>query len=190
MLETILEMDRQLFEILNQQWHTEFLDVLMVFLTTISDVGAFWFVTAAILLLLHKRVGGFYKGITLALSIGIVFLIENFLNWIFQRPRPPLTEEGVRQLVDLALSSSFPSGHAASSFAAMTVLVYFFSSAKYWAVPLAFLFAYSRLYVGMHFPLDSISGAVLGVLTGYATVYAADKFMQRKEAERERSAPN
>ncbi|SDO12170.1 phosphatase PAP2 family protein [Alkalicoccus daliensis] len=176
MLETILDLDRRAFEIVNQQWHTELLDSIMIFLTTISDMGFFWWAAAIVLIIFHKRAGGFYKGITLALSIGVVFIIENSLNWVFQRPRPPLTEDGVRQLVDLALTSSFPSGHAASSFAAMTVLVCFFSSAKYWALPLAVIFSYSRLYVGMHFPLDSIAGAVLGIITGYAVYRLMEKY--------------
>ncbi|PYZ92661.1 hypothetical protein CR194_13420 [Salipaludibacillus keqinensis] len=165
MLEAIIDADKRLFERLNQEYYIDWLDPIVVFLTAISDVGLFWWVIAAILFLFHKRVGGFVAGRTLALSVGIVFILQSIINQFVPRPRPPLSEEGVRLLIEPPLSSSFPSAHAATSFAAMTTLVYFFPSAKFWAVPLGIVFAYSRLYVGVHFPIDTVAGSLLGILT-------------------------
>ena len=59
---------------------------------------------------------------------------------------------------------SFPSGHAATSFAAATVLTLYLPRwAPLWIL-LAVAIGFSRVYVGVHYPLDVVGGAVLGVL--------------------------
>jgi undecaprenyl-diphosphatase len=73
----------------------------------------------------------------------------------------------VETLVPRLHDHSFPSGHAATSFACAVVLASF---APRWRVPLyalAVLIAFSRLYVGVHFPLDVLGGAALGVLVAF-----------------------
>jgi undecaprenyl-diphosphatase len=68
------------------------------------------------------------------------------------------------RLVPLPHSASFPSGHAASSFACATVLSFLCPRAAPAFYVLAAAIAYSRLYVGVHWPLDVVGGAVLGVV--------------------------
>lgn len=69
------------------------------------------------------------------------------------------------QLVATPHSSSFPSGHAATSFACATVLSVLVPRAAPAFLVLAAAIAYSRLYVGVHWPLDVLAGAALGVAT-------------------------
>lgn len=69
------------------------------------------------------------------------------------------------QLVAAPHSSSFPSGHAATSFACATVLSVLVPRAAPAFLVLAAAIAYSRLYVGVHWPLDVLAGAALGVAT-------------------------
>ena len=62
---------------------------------------------------------------------------------------------------------SFPSGHSASSFAAATVFAFALTrrrAAIIWA--LAATVAFSRIYIGVHYPLDVVVGALIGVLIG------------------------
>lgn len=179
MFDAIIEADKQLFRTLNQEWYLEALDPIIVFLTVISDIGIFWYIIAIYLLLFPRKAGGYLPGISLAVSVAFVFLLQHLVNLAVPRPRPPLTEEGVRQLVEAPLSPSFPSGHASTSFAAAAVLMYFYPSAKYWALPLAAIFAYSRLYIGVHFPIDSAAGVLLGILTGLFIVKLF-KFIRQK----------
>lgn len=72
---------------------------------------------------------------------------------------------GYEPLVAVPHSPSFPSGHAMSSFACATVLCALVPRLSPAFVALAAAIAYSRLYVGVHWPLDVVAGAALGVLT-------------------------
>ena len=65
-------------------------------------------------------------------------------------------------------TSSFPSGHASTSFACATVLGSFAPRLRVPLYVLAALIALSRTYVGVHFPLDVLAGAAWGLLVGWA----------------------
>ena len=93
------------------------------------------------------------------------------LKRLIGRVRPPLQLPGLHSLVPLPTSGSLPSGHAATAFAAATVLAFALRRGRATAAlfALAGAVAYSRLYVGVHFPLDALAGAALGVVVGATT---------------------
>jgi undecaprenyl-diphosphatase len=79
--------------------------------------------------------------------------------------RPSARYATPKTLVPAPKDHSFPSGHAATSFAAATVLTAFAPRlAPAWFV-LALAIGFSRVYVGVHYPLDIVGGAALGVAT-------------------------
>ena len=84
------------------------------------------------------------------------------------RPRPFITEPQPAPLFIGVRGDSFPSAHAATSFAAAVLLTSLFP--RRWPVffGLAVAMAYSRVYVGVHYPGDVLAGALLGVLVAIA----------------------
>lgn len=87
---------------------------------------------------------------------------------LIARDRPPSVYPRPEPLVAVPHDHSFPSGHAATSFACATTLAF---AVPRLAVPLYLLaaaIAYSRVYVGVHYPLDVLGGAVLGLAVATA----------------------
>lgn len=88
------------------------------------------------------------------------------------RVRPCLALENVHQLVGCSASGSFPSNHATNAFAVATVMVLFTNHLasgflRWYPILVAALIAFSRPYVGVHYPSDILAGGILGSLVGY-----------------------
>jgi undecaprenyl-diphosphatase len=88
-------------------------------------------------------------------------------QWI-GRARPPLVYPEPPPLVPTPHTSAFPSGHATTAFACATVIAWASPRLAVSAFVLAALVAWSRVYVGVHWPLDVLGGVALGVLVATA----------------------
>ena len=137
------------------------LDPVFEGLSYAGRFGLLWIVIALVLAVAYRRWGVF------ALTVIAVALSDwsaTGLKALVERPRPPVRYPEPKTLVPVPHDASFPSGHAATSFAAATMLSFAFPRLAPFLYVLAAALAFSRVYVGVHYPLDVIAGAALGVL--------------------------
>ena len=100
-----------------------------------------------------------------ALAFAIELLIQKAVKHLVKRERPGAMVRGVRFLVDPPDRFSFPSGHTAGAFLMATVIA---SQYPLWAAPLylwAAMVGFSRVYNGVHYPTDVLTGCALGLAT-------------------------
>ena len=137
------------------------LDWPFLALSAIADNGALWLVAAAVLAL-AKRVRWRDVGhLALALVISLT-LSDYVLKPLIGRPRPFVASPTVSVIGHRPGDASFPSGHATAAFTSAFVLAHAAPtlSLAWWVSALAV--AYSRVYLGVHYPLDVLAGAAIG----------------------------
>ena len=140
------------------------LDEAFVALTRIGTQGAIWLLIAIIAALYWRRSAIF---LYVALADLLAGVSSDLLRHAIGRERPPLRFPEPHPLVHVPGNPSFPSGHAATSFACAATLAWLTPLSPVALYVLAALIAFSRVYVGVHYPLDAIGGAALGL--GVAT---------------------
>lgn len=187
MIEQLIELDKELFIYLNGLG-TETWDGFWMFYTTKFNWIPFY---AVLVYLMYKRLNTKMFVLTLvvvALMILFTDQVSNlFKGYFFQRLRP-CHDETVMNLMRLVKPYcggrfGYFSGHASNSMA-VAVFTSFMLKSKYKYLPYlmvvwALAMGYSRIYIGVHFPLDVISGATFGLFSGYI-FYRLDKYLQSR----------
>jgi membrane-associated phospholipid phosphatase len=88
--------------------------------------------------------------------------LSTLLKGVFDRARPSVVDPAVHPLVAVPDNGSMPSTHAASAFAAAVAVGFVHPRLRWPLVVLAALIAFSRVWLGVHYPTDVIAGAALG----------------------------
>lgn len=155
-----------------------FLDVVLPFLTTLCNNGEIW-IACGIILLCFKKYRRY--GIFLLLALLLGSLIGNeIIKPLVARVRPCNAISSLPEmLVKVPSSYSFPSGHTVSSVVGATVLTRANKKFGFAAIPVAFLIAFSRLYVFVHYPTDVIVGAILGFAIGFVVVSLGNRALDK-----------
>ncbi len=173
-METIIWADKALFNLANARLTTSFLDFFMPFITQKSNFVEVIVVGWLLIFVLGR---GKEKQTFLIVVLVIICgdLISSTFKDLFQRVRPCTALDSVRLLTGCGGSYSFPSNHATNISAAMVYLSYHYSRFMPLFLLVAALVAYSRVYVGVHYPLDILAGAALGTLVSLAFILMEER---------------
>ncbi len=133
----------------------------MLALSAIGRGGIVWIALAALFAWAERRPRIL---ITVAIAAALASLVTDaVVKPVVGRERPFAHEDAIAIIGDRPHDASFPSGHAANAFAGASCLSGLVPQARvvWWTLSVAI--AYSRVYVGVHYPSDVIAGALLGV---------------------------
>lgn len=175
---SLIEFDIWGFNLINQHMVSPVLDVLLPSASWLGDSALIWLVSGGLLFLFGGKEGK--KAAVLGLFALLIshLAVDHLFKDLVARPRPFWELPQARVLVTPPASFSFPSGHSAQGLAIATVWFGLGSRMGVPALVVAFLIAFSRIYVGVHYPLDVLGGMLVGVLTAAGTL-AAGRFWRR-----------
>jgi len=180
----LYSIDVKIFYFINHSLANPVFDSFFRFIT----LPEHWFIAYVILMGILIIKGGRLGRIAF---VGIIVVIavsdqtsSNFLKNMVGRIRPCNALPNVRLLVNCLGSYSFPSSHATNNFAAAAYFSYLYSDYKKVLYGVAALVAFSRPYVGVHYPSDILFGAALGFLIGYLFAILTVKINMRFSDEK------
>jgi len=103
------------------------------------------------------------------------FSIAELIHLLWPRPRP-FVENSVQVLINHAPTPSFPSGHASACFALSYIVYHYNKKAGIIFFIASFLVSIARVFVGVHWPLDIIGGAIVGIIAGWIVIKISKRF--------------
>tara|TARA_Y100000746_G_scaffold69037_1_gene57561 strand:- start:716 stop:1285 length:570 start_codon:yes stop_codon:yes gene_type:complete len=174
MIDDIITYDKTLFVYLNNLGSESF-DFIWIILSN-KLINIFLYLGAIVLFFRNNNFKSTAK-LVLLISIMILFTDQttNLFKDGFSRLRPchdPFVSD-ISRLVKESCGAlyGFFSAHASNSFSLAIFFIGIFKNTYRYLIPvlltIAFLIGYSRIYLGVHYPLDVISGSIYGVFTGY-----------------------
>jgi undecaprenyl-diphosphatase len=180
MIDTLISIDAQLMYLINVTLANAVTDAVMPIVT------AEWFVRPILVLgvIVAAWRGGKYGRITAFLAILAVILSDQLSSQVIKpwvgRLRPCKEHaDWIHLLVNCSSGKSFPSSHAVNSFAQAVLWSCRYPRIGKYAYPLASLIALSRIFVGVHYPFDILTGAFLGAVCGGVILVLYSRVLSR-----------
>lgn len=189
MLEQLLQLDEQFFVYLNSLGSERWDGLWLIITNKLTWIPLY----AILLYLVFKNFGLKNTLIVIVLVAAMITFTDQLANLFkhgFARPRPCREEhlsELIRYIAPRCGRYGYFSAHAASSMALAVFLGLLFRSTYknlvflmlFWAA----IVGYSRIYIGVHYPLDTLTGMIIGSLTGFGIYKIARRFKVMKIRE-------
>jgi undecaprenyl-diphosphatase len=147
-------------------WHTSWLDIVMIWMSRVGEGGGLWIALSLVALITPRHRAAAWR---VLLSVFMAALLaDGIMKPLIGRARPQPDETVItRALPHAPASFSFPSGHAATTVGGMIAVARMWPQGRVaWGIA-ALLIAWSRVYLWHHFPLDVISGALVGAAAAF-----------------------
>lgn len=169
--------DLSIFYFFNHTISNPICDWLFILITTQTN----WYIAYGILIyFLLTKFGWEGRAILVLLILTIVIadqLSSHVVKEVVARVRPCWELPDVRLLVPCGGGKSFPSSHAVNNFAFAVVMSYYFRRYRVIFYVVATFIALSRVYVGVHYPSDVVSGAIIGYSVALGIVFLYKKYI-------------
>ena len=171
MLDIIIKIDKKIFTFFNSSIANPIFDIFFPIITN-QDI---WIIPILLgIIILSIRGGTKGRIASIVLIIGVIladYSSAQIIKPYFQRLRPSHDIlDQIRLLVPKGGRYGFVSSHAANMYVSATILGYFYSKQKRLFFTIASLVAFSRVYVGVHYPADIVFGGLLGYGLGWITI--------------------
>ncbi|OGZ96217.1 MAG: hypothetical protein A2847_03095 [Candidatus Sungbacteria bacterium RIFCSPHIGHO2_01_FULL_50_25] len=115
--------------------------------------------------------------VSLASALIARFGVTELIRFFYSRPRPFEALADANQLLFREGGGSFPSGHAAFSFALAAVVTFHYPRVGMLFFASAILISFTRIAAGVHWPSDILGGAAIGIVSGFAVLYFSKRFV-------------
>ena len=162
--------DERLFYFINVSLANPVTDRVMPFITN-GDNWVIFFLVMWFWLMVKGGARGRVLAILIILCVILSDQSSNFIKEYFERIRPCHTLQNVHLLIGCGSGKSFPSSHVVNNFAGAVLISHFYPKLKYLIYSTAFLVAISRVFVGVHYPFDTLGGIAIGIIIGSILVY-------------------
>lgn len=162
MTRALARLDRRVLRAFRTRLHPPALEHAAVAYTTTGEFGAIWIAGALAGAALDRERRGAW--LLSAAVVPTALCVNAVVKRVVRRPRPRL--RGLPPVGRAPSTPSFPSGHAATSFAGARAIGTLAPGARGPLVAAAALMSLTRSYLGVHYPSDVLAGAVLGSMLG------------------------
>lgn len=181
-MQTILKIDENILLFIQEYIRTGILTRIFIPITYLGEFGLIEIILTLLLLLSEKFRS---VGIICATALIEQLLVVNvLLKHLINRIRPYEVVDGLTSEIPKVWDSSFPSGHSVASWM-IAVIIFMHFPRRYgiFALIMAVLISFSRLYLGVHYPTDVLAGIICGIILGLLNTVMFHKLFPKMFSE-------